>query len=138
MFNMGFTELIFLGAIALVFIGPKQLPEVARTIARLLNELKRTTSGITDSFKDIKSEADSMRHSAENALSKEIQSVKDGVLNPDENHQGKNKDPNHNEEHNQHHEHQALHDHTHDDDGPADAPAEHEHKTIKKSDGEES
>ncbi len=44
MFNIGFTELIILGLIALIFIGPQQLPEVARTVGRLLNEWKRATS----------------------------------------------------------------------------------------------
>lgn len=49
MFNLGFSEMILLGAIALIFIGPKQLPQMARTIARLLNELKRATGGIAKS-----------------------------------------------------------------------------------------
>ena len=44
MFNLGFTELLLLGVIALIFIGPSQLPEVARTVGRLLNEWKRATS----------------------------------------------------------------------------------------------
>jgi Tat protein translocase TatB subunit len=44
MFNLGFSELILLGVIALVFIGPDQLPELARVIGRLLNEWKRATS----------------------------------------------------------------------------------------------
>ncbi len=44
MFNLGFTELLLLGVIALVFLGPDQLPELARTVGRLLNEWKRATS----------------------------------------------------------------------------------------------
>jgi sec-independent protein translocase protein TatB len=44
MFNLGFTELLLLGVIALIFIGPNQLPEVARTVGRLLNEWRRATS----------------------------------------------------------------------------------------------
>lgn len=52
MFNLGFTELILLGAIALIFIGPKQLPDVAKTVGRLLNEWKRATSDLTSSFTD--------------------------------------------------------------------------------------
>lgn len=56
MFNLGFTELLLLGAIALIFIGPKQLPEVARTVGRFLNELKRASSDfqstLTNDFKD--------------------------------------------------------------------------------------
>jgi sec-independent protein translocase protein TatB len=50
MFNLGFSELILLGVIALVFIGPKQLPELARTVGRLLNELKRASSDFQQSF----------------------------------------------------------------------------------------
>lgn len=50
MFNLGFSEIILLGIIALIFIGPQQLPEVARTIARFLNELKRASSDFQDSF----------------------------------------------------------------------------------------
>lgn len=51
MFNLGFSEIIVLGIIALVFIGPKQLPEVARLVGRLLNEWKRASNEFTDSFK---------------------------------------------------------------------------------------
>lgn len=56
MFNVGFSELLILGVIALIFIGPQQLPEVARTVGRLLNEWKRATtdlqSSLTSSFSD--------------------------------------------------------------------------------------
>ena len=48
MFNIGFTELLFLAALALLLIGPKELPQVARTIGRFLNELKRSA----DVFKE--------------------------------------------------------------------------------------
>jgi sec-independent protein translocase protein TatB len=54
MFNIGMSEFIVLGAIALIFIGPKQLPEVARTVGRLLNEMKRVSEEVFGSFSDIK------------------------------------------------------------------------------------
>lgn len=47
MFNLSMGELLLLGIIGLVVLGPKQLPEVARTIGRLLNELKRASSEVT-------------------------------------------------------------------------------------------
>lgn len=50
MFNLGLSEMILIGIIALIFIGPKQLPEIARTIGRMLNELKRATDDITTSI----------------------------------------------------------------------------------------
>ncbi len=59
---MGFSEILLLGAIALIFIGPKQLPEVARVIARFLHELKRLTGDFqTDVFHDIKREAENFK-----------------------------------------------------------------------------
>lgn len=50
MFNIGFGEMLLLGIIALIFIGPEQLPQMARTLGRFLNELKRTTSDLQSTF----------------------------------------------------------------------------------------
>lgn len=44
MFNLGFTEMLAIAVIALIFIGPKQLPQVARVIGRMLGEFRRATS----------------------------------------------------------------------------------------------
>lgn len=38
--------MLIIGVIALIFIGPDQIPETARTIAKFLNELKRSTDGL--------------------------------------------------------------------------------------------
>lgn len=46
MFNLGLSEILIIGAIALIFIGPKELPEIAKVIGRMLNELRRATSDI--------------------------------------------------------------------------------------------
>ena len=51
MFGLGLSEIIFIAILALIFIGPKQLPEVARTVGRFLNDLKRSTSELTDELK---------------------------------------------------------------------------------------
>lgn len=51
MFGLGFSEVILLGVLALIIIGPKQLPDVARTIGRFLNELRRATEDLKDEVK---------------------------------------------------------------------------------------
>ncbi len=51
MFNLGFTEMLFIAGLALILIGPKQLPEVARTIGRLMNDLRRSTNVFTEELK---------------------------------------------------------------------------------------
>lgn len=41
MFDIGFSELIVIGAVALVVIGPERLPKVARTVGHLLGRMQR-------------------------------------------------------------------------------------------------
>lgn len=50
MFNMGFSEMVIVGVLALIVIGPKQLPELARTLGRIINDLKRSTDSLKDEF----------------------------------------------------------------------------------------
>lgn len=56
MFGLSFTHLVILAILALIVIGPEQLPELARTLGRLLNDWKRTTSdlqsSLTNQFRD--------------------------------------------------------------------------------------
>lgn len=51
MFGLGLSEILVIAVIAIVFIGPDQLPDVARTIGRFLNDLKRSTDSLKDDFK---------------------------------------------------------------------------------------
>jgi sec-independent protein translocase protein TatB len=41
MFDIGFSELVVIGVVALVVIGPERLPKVARTMGVLLGRLQR-------------------------------------------------------------------------------------------------
>ena len=50
MFGIGMPEMILLLAIALIVIGPKKLPALAKSLGRAMNEFKRATSDIKDSF----------------------------------------------------------------------------------------
>lgn len=56
MFGLGFVEVILIAVLALIFIGPKQLPEVARVVARLLNDWRRATRDFTASFTETQSD----------------------------------------------------------------------------------
>lgn len=56
MFNMGFMEMVVIGVLALILIGPKQLPEMAKVIARTMNEFKKATSELSGGLLEIKKE----------------------------------------------------------------------------------
>ena len=46
MFGIGLPELVIIVVIALIFIGPKQLPGVMRSVGKGLVDLKRATNDI--------------------------------------------------------------------------------------------
>ena len=48
---MSFTHMLILGVVALLVIPPEQLPEMARQLAKLIFELKRSTAGLFDELK---------------------------------------------------------------------------------------
>ena len=55
MFDISFTELMLVGVIALVVLGPERLPKVARTAGHLLGRAQRY---VTDVKRDIQREID--------------------------------------------------------------------------------
>ena len=68
---MGFLEMIVLGVVALLVIGPKQLPEVAKSVGRILNEFKRATGDITSSFQGLKSDAEKYMYESSEYMNKQ-------------------------------------------------------------------
>lgn len=72
MFNLGLTEILALSAIALLVIGPKQLPEVARSLARFLNEMKRSSAHLTKPLMDMKNEMRSAQYDVQQSVQEKV------------------------------------------------------------------
>ena len=48
MFNIGMSEMILVFIVALIVFGPDRLPEIARTLGKSVNELKKMGNDIVD------------------------------------------------------------------------------------------
>jgi TatA/E family protein of Tat protein translocase len=52
MFGLGFGEIILVLIIALIFIGPKKLPELAKGLGQGIREFQKAAKGFTDSMQE--------------------------------------------------------------------------------------
>ncbi len=57
MFGLGMPEILLILAIALIVIGPKKLPELAKTLGRAMGEFKRSAQDLKKSI-DLESSLD--------------------------------------------------------------------------------
>ena len=82
MFDIGFSELLVIGVVALIVIGPEKLPRVARTIGHLAGRLQRYVADVkADITREVElDELRKMRDSMQKAAS-EMQSSVDSELN---------------------------------------------------------
>jgi len=88
MFDIGFSELLVIGVVALVVIGPEKLPRMARTIGHLAGRLQRYVADVkADINREIEIEElrkmrDSMQKSAtemESSVSSELSKTADDL-----------------------------------------------------------
>lgn len=78
--------MILLGLIALIVIPPDKLPEVARQIARFINDFRRSTTGLLD---DLKKEAmlkpeDLLKQKVKNVMKPETTTTETTEKKPNE------------------------------------------------------
>ncbi len=52
MFGIGFPEMLMIMVLALIVIGPKRLPDIARALGRGFTEFKRATDDLKSTFQD--------------------------------------------------------------------------------------
>lgn len=64
MFGIGMTEMVLIAALALVILGPKKLPDLARSLGKGFAEFKRATNELKSTI-DLEIKADDERHEKE-------------------------------------------------------------------------
>ncbi len=97
MFDIGWTELLVIGIVALIVIGPRELPKTLRTIGQMMTKVRRMASEFQGQFNDALREAelDELRKEAEKltniknplgdleSIKSEIESAVEGTVKPD-------------------------------------------------------
>jgi sec-independent protein translocase protein TatB len=58
MFDIGWGELVVIGVVALIAIGPKELPGVLRTTGQWMGKIRKMASEFQDQFRDAMREAE--------------------------------------------------------------------------------
>ena len=71
MFGVGVPELVVIFLVALIILGPKQLPEVAKFLGKALGEFRRATDEITAEFNNAKAMLEEEVHQAERVAQEE-------------------------------------------------------------------
>lgn len=67
MFGIGMPEMILILALALIVVGPDKLPDLARSMAKGLMELKKTAEGLKASFDEKENPLNEIREDLEDA-----------------------------------------------------------------------
>ena len=58
MFDIAWSEMVLIGAVALVVIGPKDLPKALRTVGQTIGRVRRMASEFQGQFNDAMREAE--------------------------------------------------------------------------------
>jgi TatA/E family protein of Tat protein translocase len=64
MFGIGMPELILILGLALIVLGPKKLPELAKALGKGLAEFRRATDELKDEFRKMEHEAEDPKTAA--------------------------------------------------------------------------
>jgi Tat protein translocase TatB subunit len=71
MFGIGMPELMVIAVIALLVVGPKKLPDIAKALGKGLAEFRKVTESATDTLKETLKTDD---------LKKDMDGIKDSLL----------------------------------------------------------
>ena len=85
MFDIGWTELLLLGALAIIVVGPKDLPRMMRKIGQYTAKMRAAAREFQRSFDEMarESELDELRQQINDMkINNPISAVKDAITHP--------------------------------------------------------
>ena len=91
MFDIAFSELMVIGIIALIVIGPERLPKVARTLGHLLGRAQRYVNDVKsdinreiqlDELKKLQTQVTDSARALEDSVRKEYQTARSTIETP--------------------------------------------------------
>ena len=91
MFDVSFSELMLIGVIALIVIGPERLPKVARTVGHLLGRAQRYVNEVKSDIQkemdlkeigDIKHQMEDAARSVQSSMTASVDELKSAVNQP--------------------------------------------------------
>ncbi|HOI53372.1 Sec-independent protein translocase protein TatB [Azonexus caeni] len=91
MFDIGFSELMVIGIVALLVIGPERLPKVARTLGHLLGRAQRYVNDVKsdinremqlDELRKLQAQVSESARSLESSVRQELDAVERSVSTP--------------------------------------------------------
>ncbi|ATE62397.1 Sec-independent protein translocase protein TatB [Thauera sinica] len=93
MFDFGFSELVVIGVVMLIVVGPERLPKVARTVGHLLGRLQRYVSDVKsdiqremqlEELKKLQEQVKQQAHTIESSVREQAASVEAELGRADE------------------------------------------------------
>ena len=88
MFDIGFSEILVIGVVALIVIGPERLPKVARTLGHMFGRLQRYVNEVKaditremelDELRKLQSQVQSAARDIEQSVTQAARDVESGV-----------------------------------------------------------
>ena len=76
MLDVGWSELLVLGVVALIVVGPKELPRLMRTVGQWVNRAKSMARDFQRGMEDVAREADVQELSEARKMLDDVRSIK--------------------------------------------------------------
>lgn len=84
MFGIGMPELMVIMVVALVVLGPKRLPEIARALGKGLAEFRRATSDVNEELRKAQRAIEEEARAADAAARRAVAAKKEAAIKPAE------------------------------------------------------